>query len=147
MILFPKIEEILRKFSEILGKYRILHENLGGLKGYYTKMNKHYPFVLSPRPPTTMQTSLLLLLALSAAMFLSADAKFSFALPGNWGSGSKRSFSFALPGKWGNVKRDGKVDCSDVNDGSMYYIAQAIQVRGYKYKGGGINKGNTEEAV
>ena len=29
----PNIEEILRKFPEIMGKYRILDENLWGLKG------------------------------------------------------------------------------------------------------------------
>ena len=33
LILLKKIEDILRKFSEIMGKYRILHENLWGLNG------------------------------------------------------------------------------------------------------------------
>ena len=31
--LSPNFEEILWKFSEIMGKYRILDENLWGLKG------------------------------------------------------------------------------------------------------------------
>ena len=33
---FPKIEEIFRKLLEIMGKYRIWHENLWGLKGLMT---------------------------------------------------------------------------------------------------------------
>ena len=33
LVIFQKIEDILRTFSEIMGKYRMLHEKLWVLKG------------------------------------------------------------------------------------------------------------------
>lgn len=82
-----------------------------------------------------MQCYLLLLVAsiVVAYNMQTAEAKFSFALPGKWGASAKRGgpFSFSLPGRWGNAaKRNGgaaELSCEEYDPDAVYAIYNIIQ--------------------